>query len=443
MSTPEGATTSTTLVRALRRRDLAGILLNAMIGAGMLAAPAKVYAIAGNWSFVVLAASAVILIPLILCFADLGSRFSSTGGPYLYAREGLSPLPAFAVGWMMWFSQALSVATLGNLLISYLAGFWPVLQSGLPRVAVIVALGVILTAIVLRGIRQSARASNLLIVVKIGFVVAFVAAGVAFIRPNHLAIAHPPPAAAGFAQAILIYLFAYSGFERGSVVAGEARDPQRDVPIALIGSVVAVTFAYAAVLLVCLGVLDAPAATDRPLAEVGRQLFGAAGAIAVSAGAMAVIVGTILIIVLSMPRMLLALAEQGQLPAVLARVHPKWRTPHVAILTSSVLAFGTALFSDVLSALTFATATRIMGYILCCIALWRFSRRADAPPPQFNLPARGPVALATAALFIVVLALGATKELPALVAVMALGFVVLFLTPKGSVQSPEPEVPAP
>ena len=67
------------LLRVLRRRDLVGILLNAMIGAGMLAAPAKVFALAGDWSFVVLAGAAVVLIPLILCFADLGSRFSGTG----------------------------------------------------------------------------------------------------------------------------------------------------------------------------------------------------------------------------------------------------------------------------------------------------------------------------------------------------------------------------
>ena len=69
------------LVRALRRRDLAGLLLNAMMGAGMLAAPAKVFGLAGDWSFIVLAISALILLPLILCFADLGSRFSATGGP--------------------------------------------------------------------------------------------------------------------------------------------------------------------------------------------------------------------------------------------------------------------------------------------------------------------------------------------------------------------------
>ena len=89
------------LIRALRRRDLVGLLLNAMMGAGMLAAPAKVYGLAGDWSFAVLAVSALVLIPLILCFADLGSRFSETGGPYVYARQALPPVFAFAVGWLL------------------------------------------------------------------------------------------------------------------------------------------------------------------------------------------------------------------------------------------------------------------------------------------------------------------------------------------------------
>ena len=426
------------LLRVLRRRDLMGILLNAMIGAGMLAAPAKVYALAGDWSFVVLVAAAVILIPLVLCFADLGSRFSGTGGAYLYARAALPPSFAFAVGWLLWLSQALSVATLSNLLVTYLGGFFPAVESGWPRVAVLVTLGLALTGIVLAGIRQSAGASNLLIVIKVTFVVAFLAAGVAFVQPERLLIDHGPPATVTFAQAILIYLFAYSGFERAAVVAGESKDPQRDVPLALLGSAALVTLAYASVLFVCVGVLDQPAATDRPLAEVGRQLFGQAGAVMVSAGAIAVIVGTILVITISMPRMLMALSEQGQLPAVLGAVHPTWRTPYIAIAISSTLAFGFAIGSDLIGALTFATATRLLGYILCCVALWRLSRRADAPPARFNLPARGFVALATAGLFTVVLLIGATKELPSLAAVTVLGFVVLAITRR---RSQAPAVP--
>lgn len=399
-----------------------------MIGAGMLAAPAKVYALAGGWSFVVLAAAALALTPLVLCFADLSSRFSGTGGPYLYARAGLPALPAFAVGWLMWFSQAMSVATLSALFVTYLAGFVPALEGGAPRYLTIAALGIVLTGVVLVGIRQSARASNALIVLKIGFVLAFAAAGVWFVQGERLAIASPLPDPIPFAQAMLIYLFAYSGFERGSVVAGEARDPQRDVPIALIGGVAAVTFAYAAVLFVCMGVLDQPAANDRPLAEVGRQLFGPAGAVAVSAGALAVIVGTILVITISMPRMLMALSEQDQLPQWLARVHPRTHTPHIAIVISSVLGFGFAMVSDVLTALTIATAARLTGYVLCCMALWNMSRRTDAPPPRFALPFRGPIALFTAALFTGVLILGAIKELPALLVVLAVGFAVLAVT---------------
>ncbi len=416
------------LLRVLRRRDLIGILLNAMIGAGMLAAPAKVFALAGDWSFAVLAAAAIVLIPLILCFADLGSRFSGTGGPYLYAREALPPVLAFAVGWLLWFSQALSAATLANLFVTYLGGFFPVLESGWPRVAVILSLGVFLTIIVLGGIRQSARASNLLVTIKIGFVLCFLFAGVAFVQADHLAVTSPSPDPVTFAQAVLIYLFAYSGFERGAVVAGEARDPQHDVPLALVMSVVAVTFAYAAVMLVCVGVLDHPAATDRPLAEAGRQMFGETGAIAVSAGAIAVITGTILVILVSMPRMMLALSEQGQLPAALGAVHPVWRTPHVAIVIAAVLSFGFALSSTVISALTFATATRLVGYILCCIALFRISRRPEAPQPRFRLRAPGVVSLGTAAIFSGVLLLGALKELRALLVVLAVGLVVFALT---------------
>jgi amino acid transporter len=366
--------------------------------------------------------------PLILCFADLGSRFTATGGPYVYAGQVLPPTVAFSVGWLLWISQALSVATLSNLLVSYLAGFVPEISEGWPRLVLIAGLGVTLSTIVLTGIRRSAGASNTLVLLKVGFVLAFLVACVAFVQPDRLIVTDAPPPPATLTQAILIYLFAYSGFERGSVVAGESRDPKRDVPLALIGSVAAVTFAYAAVLLICVGVLAEPAATDRPLAEAGRQLFGSFGALAVSLGAGAVILGTILGILISMPRMLLAISEQGQLPAVLARVHERWRTPWIAILVSSGLSFGFAIFSDLIGALTFATATRLVAYILCCVALFRMTRRADAPQPQFRLPAAGPIALATAILFSGVLALGATKELPPLLAVLAIGLGLFGLT---------------
>jgi basic amino acid/polyamine antiporter, APA family len=412
------------LVRALTRRDLVGILLNAMIGAGMLAAPAKVFGIAGGWSFVVLAASALALLPLILVFADLGSRFAATGGPYLYAREALSPAPAFASGWLLWFAQIMSTATLANLFVSYLAGFVPGLESGLPRLAAIGGLGAVLTAVVLVGIAPSARASNALIAAKVAFVLLFLLAGLPFVDLGRIEMG-APPAPPDFAAAMLVYLFAYTGFERGAVLAGEAREPQRDVPAALGLSVGVATLAYAAVLLVCVGTLADPAATDRPFAEAGRLLYGDIGAVAASAGAIVVILGTLLVISLSMPRMLMALAENGQFPAAFARIHPRWRTPHLAVLLSAVVAYAAAMASDLLTALTVSTAARLVSYILSCVALWRFQRRTDAPPARFRLPFAGAVAIGTALLFTAVMLLGARAELPALAAVTGVGLTIL------------------
>lgn len=419
------------LVRALRRRDLTGLLLNAMMGAGMLAAPARVFGLVGDWGFVVLFASAAVILPLILCFADLGSRFGGAGGPYLYARQTLPPWLAFMVGWLLWISQGLGIATLSNLLISYLAGFAPVLADGVPRTAVILILAAALTGIVLIGIRQSAGASNLLIVLKSAFVVGFLIAGAAWIQPQHLIAEPPGPAPIAFAQAMLVFLFGYSGFERGAVVAGEAQDPQRDVPAALLIGLVVATLAYGAVMLICVGVLDNPSATDRPLAEVGRTLFGAGGGLIVSVGAVTVIVGTILGLVLTMARLLMALAHHGQLPDVIGRIHPEWRTPHWAVLASSVLGFGSALGSDLIGSLTFSTAARLAVYMICCFALWRLTRTPGAPAPRFSVPGAGPLALATIALFAGVLALGAMKELPLLAIASALGLAIFAAIGRG------------
>lgn len=416
------------LLRALRRHDLIGFLINTMIGSGMLAGPARVYGIAGDWSFAVLAAAALLIAPLILVFADLGSRFTGTGGPYLYTRAALPGWLAFSSGWLLWISQVFSTATLSSLLVTYLAGFWPELSGGLPRAGVLIALGATVTYITLRGIKQSAGASNLFVVLKLAFIISFIAAGIAFVQPARLEIAAAAPPPITFAQAILIYIYAYMGFERAGVLAGEAKEPTRDVPMALLAALAIATVAYAGVLLVCMGVLDNPAATDRPLAEVGRLLFGPAGQAAISAGAAVVITGTIMVATVGMARMLLALSEQGQLPRVFGAVHASWRTPHVAILVSSTLAFGLAIASDLITTLTFSTATRVLCYILCCAALWRLAGRPDSPAPRFNLPGRRIFALASGAIFALVLVMGATKELPALGAVLAVGLVVMALT---------------
>lgn len=428
------------LLRALRRRDLIGLLLNAMLGAGMLTAPARVYGAVDSWGLVVLAASALAMLPLFLAFADLGSRFSGTGGPFLYVRSTLPPWLAFASGWMLWVAQALGAATLSNLFVTYLAGFYPALEGGAPRLIALGVLGLACTAIVLVGIRQAATASNLVIAAKLAFIALFLAAVLPFVDPGRLApSAAAPPEPIAFVQAMLIFIFGFSGFERAALVAGEARDPRRDVPFALIFSLALVATVFALAFTACVGVLADPAANDRPFAEAGRALYSGLGATAVSIGALAVTLGTLIVIVVSMPRNLLALAEHGEAPSVFARIHQRWRTPYVAILTSSAFGFGAAMASDLIGALTMSTAARLTVYILACVALIRLVGRADAPEAAFRLPAPRLVAGAAVLILSGVVVFGATKELPALAAVLVVGFALRILTRRRTAPAPDPQ----
>src|SRR5215470_13715190 len=144
------------LSRAITRWDLVALFVNVTVGAGILRLPADVQKAVGNYSLAAFVVCAVIIALVALCFAEVGSRFSGTGGPYLYARETFGPTLAFLIGWLMWLTRLAGFATLVQVFVAYLGFFWPAIETGLPRAAVITSLVVILTAINLIGVKQSA-----------------------------------------------------------------------------------------------------------------------------------------------------------------------------------------------------------------------------------------------------------------------------------------------
>src|SRR5262252_330885 len=131
------------LNRAITKWDLVALFVNVTVGAGILRLPADVQKAVGNYSPAAFVVCAVIIALIALCFAEVGSRFSGTGGPYLYARETFGPLPGFIVGWLMWLTRVAGFATLTQVFVAYLGYFWPAAQTGLPRITVITGLVVL------------------------------------------------------------------------------------------------------------------------------------------------------------------------------------------------------------------------------------------------------------------------------------------------------------
>src|SRR5947208_9304911 len=140
-------------LRGIRKWDLVAVAINGIIGAGIFGLPAKVYALIGTYSLLAFVACALVVTLIILCFAEVGSRFDATGGPYLYAREAFGPTIAFEVGWLIWLARLTAFAANCNLLIIYLGYFWPGATTALWRAAIIAAVVVFLTTIHILGVR--------------------------------------------------------------------------------------------------------------------------------------------------------------------------------------------------------------------------------------------------------------------------------------------------
>ena len=180
------------LVRGLGRWDLAAIAVNTVIGTGIFILPARVTGLIGSYSLFAFLACAVIVGLIVVCFAEVSSRFESTGGMYLYAKEAFGSVVGFEVGWLYWIVRVATYAANCNALLIYLGFFFPEATSGAPRVAIICATVIGMTAVNILGIRESAWVTNIFTVGKIVPLLIFAAVGLFFISPQNFTFGEIP-----------------------------------------------------------------------------------------------------------------------------------------------------------------------------------------------------------------------------------------------------------
>ena len=416
------------LNREIRKWDLVALLINVTVGAGILKLPAEVQRTVGDYSLLAFVVCAVIIGLIALCFAEVGSRFNRTGGPYLYAREAFGPTTAFLVGWLMWLTRLAGFATLVQVFVAYLSYFWPAAESGLPRAAIIAGLVVILTAINLIGVKESARASDVLTVSKLLPLMLFVVVGLFFINPAQFTFTEIP-GVGSFSSAVFVLVYVFSGFEAVLVNSGEIRQPQRAIPFALAVALSTAVVLFLLIQIVCIGVLPNLATSERPLADASYQFLGALGPTIISIGALVSIFGTLNVIMLACTRLPFAMATQGQLPAPLARVHERFRTPHVSILISAAAALMIALPGTFIYAVKITVITRVIVYASTCAALPILRRRADAEgADSFRVPAGVPIAIVCVLLCLGLLGSSGWREARDVSIAVVIGLVAYAIT---------------
>jgi basic amino acid/polyamine antiporter, APA family len=184
---------------------------------------------------------------------------------------------------------------------------------------------------------------------------------------------------------MLLLLFAYGGYEAALNPMGEARNPRGDVAFALFAALAIVTVLYSLLQWVVVGVLAEPAHSQRPLADVMRVVSGEPGAALISIGALVSVYGYLSANMLTTPRGIFAPAQNGDFPALLAAIHPRWRTPYVSIVLFAVLLWGFSQFASFSWNVTLSAVTRVVYYAGICAAV-PVLRRRQPEAAAFRLP---------------------------------------------------------
>jgi amino acid transporter len=373
------------LVRAVGLFGLTAISLNGVIGSGIFVLPATVAALLGPASPVAYVIAALVITLIVFCFAEAGGMFEEAGGPYLYAREAFGRFLGFEVGWMFLLSRLAAGAAISDAFTKYLGYFWPTARSGIGRAIAITLLLGGLAWLNLLGVRYGARVVNLLTIAKILPLTLFVGVGLFFVdssRYEFLAL----PDMGGLRQASLALIFAFGGFENASIPTEEVKNPTRSLPVALLISISLTTILYILIQVVALSTLPGLASDPTPLASAGRTFLGAAGAAIITVGAILSTTGSNSALVLVGPRILYALAQGRQLPAALARVHSRYRTPYVAVIVFTLIVWAMALYSNFAELVAVSAMARLIFSATTCLSVPVLRRKMADAPRTFRVP---------------------------------------------------------
>lgn len=412
------------LVRGVGKWDFTAIAINTIIGAGIFGLPGKVYAQIGSYSLIAFVLCAVIVGLIVLCYAEVASRFSATGGSYLYAREAFGPAVGFEVGWLFWIVRIATFAANCNLLVTYLGFFIPGANEGWLRIVFVSLVLLLLTAVNLRGVRQSAMMTNIFTVGKLVPLLVFAVVGMFFIEPGNFNF-DVVPGYSSFSTAVLLLIYAFVGFEGAVAISGETKEPEKTIPFGLIAAILIVTLIYIAVQVVSIGTLPGLATSERPIAHASVVFLGPFGAAFISIGVVVSILGNLNTGLLGATRTLFGMSEQRDLPPVFDRTHPTYKTPYVSILVTAVVMLILTIQSSFLTAVAIATIARLLFYATTCLALPIFRRRSDLPKAPFSVPFGVVAAILSVGLIVWLLTnVDYAKEGLAVIVAAAIGMVV-------------------
>ncbi len=377
------------LVRAIGTGALGLSVINMVVGAGIFVLPGLVAAELGSAAILAYLICSVTVALVFLCFAEVGSRVARSGWVYAYIEDAFGPFAGFIASILFWFGfSALADAAITVVMVDSLAVVFPILGESIPRAVFIIALLTFLAAVNIRGVKAGVRLYVFNTVVMLVTLLLLLVAGLFVMNFENLAIPVWPSAANIGAGAILLCC-AFNGAESALNASGEIRNPAKTVPLGLLLGLSGILLLYVGLQIVAQGVLGPELAnnTEAPLVAVATEVFGDWGGKMLIAAVVISIYSNLSGEMLGGPRVVFASSLDNNLPRALGKVHPKYKTPHVAIIFFAAVIGVFAVSGTFKYLAVVATGSLLLVDLGVCLAVLRFRHRDGLPKDgEFKLP---------------------------------------------------------
>lgn len=362
-------------------------MVNLIIGAGIFGLPSAAAAILGSQSPLAYLIAAAGMGVIAACIAEVASRFNQAGGPYIYAKAAFGRFIGLQTGWLLWLTRVSSAAAVANVFTDYLAQFMPQAKGSLLRVSVLTILIGGLALVNIRGVKIGTQVSNIFTVAKLLPLLVLVIVGLVFFHVHGSPVSTPsgPHPTSTWLNAVLLLIYAFSGFESALIPAGEVKNPGRNIPLALLVALPVVAIIYFLVQVVVVRSLANAAGVVRPLSAVAYVFGGHTMATIIALGALLSTFGSLAANMIANPRVTFAFAEQGDFPPFFASIHRRYQTPYVSIIVFAVVLWALAVLGTFRWNATLSAISRLFAYVVACAAL-PVLRKTHPGQETFHLP---------------------------------------------------------
>jgi len=341
------------LIRGIGTVGGAFLVLNGMIGAGIFALPSAVAGRAGLLSPWLFVGAGLLIILVVLAFAELGSYFRDSGGPALYSTTAFGPIVGFGTSWIYYVSRIASISANSHAMALYLGSVWAWFDTAMGHSVVVIVVISGLTLINVLGVKDGIRTLGMFTFFKVIPLLMLIVLG------------------------MQLLFYAFIGFESILMTAGETQNPRRTIPNAMVKTVLFITTLYFLIMLVYVAVLPNDLDSGATLADVARKIVGPVGAIVIALTAVFSIGGNLACSVLSGSRLTLSMAEQHLLPQWFGTIHEKYSSPAHSIIFLGGISIVIALSGSFVKLAIASSLTRLIVYSVSIAALPIIKKRAD------------------------------------------------------------------